>query len=120
MIGSRGTPLILVFFFNWELIEGLKPKVLESAGTKAKQKKAQGPMPKLAESAGTKHTSKLLCFFYGIYMFYCASRVQAVCNLILPLMVGKQLIIAYFSTGLKFAQILEGHFMISFDTVKDI
>jgi hypothetical protein len=54
MIGPRGTPLVLFFF----LTEGLKAKVLQSAGTNAKQKKAQGPMPKLGESAGTKHTFK--------------------------------------------------------------
>lgn len=58
MIGPRGTLLVLVFFLNGKLTEGLKPKVLESAGTNTKQKKAQGPMPKLGESAGTKHTFK--------------------------------------------------------------
>jgi len=33
-------PLVLDFFFNRELTEGLKPKVLESAGTNAKKKSA--------------------------------------------------------------------------------
>jgi len=56
MIGPRGTPL--VFFFNRYLIEGLKPKVLQSAWTNTKQKKVRGPKPKLGESAGTKHTFK--------------------------------------------------------------
>jgi len=57
MIGPCGTPLVLVFF-NGYLIEGLKPKILQSAWNNAKQKKAQEPMPKLGESAGTKHTFK--------------------------------------------------------------
>jgi len=47
-------------FFNRYLTKGLKPKVLQSAGTNAKQKKAHGPMPKLSESAETKHTFKPL------------------------------------------------------------
>jgi len=45
-------------FFNRYLTEGLKPKVLQSAGTNAKEKKLQGPMSKLSESAATKHTFK--------------------------------------------------------------
>lgn len=66
MIGPRGTPLVLVFFFNGKLTEGLKPKVLESTGTNVKQKKAQGPMPKMGESAGTKHTFKPSFYYHHI------------------------------------------------------
>jgi len=40
------------FSSNWESTEGLKPKVLQTTGTNAKQKKAQRSMPKLCESAG--------------------------------------------------------------------
>jgi len=53
MIGPCGTPLVLVFFLT-----ELKPKVLQTAGIKAKQKKVHGPMTKLDKSAGTKHTFK--------------------------------------------------------------
>jgi len=37
MIGPRGTPLVLVFF-NRYLTEGLKPKVLQSAGDEQNRK----------------------------------------------------------------------------------
>jgi len=55
MPGPCGTPLVFVFVFNRE---GLKQKVLQSAGTNAKQKKAQESKSKLGESARTKHTFK--------------------------------------------------------------
>jgi len=35
------------FFFNWDLTEGLKPKVLQTAGTNAKQKKSAGTNAKI-------------------------------------------------------------------------
>jgi len=34
------------------------PKVFQSAGTNAKQKKVQGLIPKLGKNTGTKHTFK--------------------------------------------------------------
>jgi hypothetical protein len=40
------------------LTEGPMTKVLQSAGTNAKQKKVQGSIPKYDQSAGTKHTFK--------------------------------------------------------------
>jgi hypothetical protein len=58
MIGPRGTPLVLCFFFNRKLTEGPIPIFLQSAGTNAKQKKVQGPMPKSDESVGTNDTFK--------------------------------------------------------------
>jgi len=57
MIDLCSTPLVFVFF-NRDLTEGLKPKVLQTAETNAKQKKAQRPMSQLSESAGIKHTFK--------------------------------------------------------------
>ena len=45
-------------------------KVLQSAWTNVKQKKAQGPMPKLSESAMTKHTFKPFFFLTHFDYFY--------------------------------------------------
>jgi len=85
MIGPRGTPLVLVFF-NRYLTKRIKPKVLQSAGTNVKQKKAQGPMPKLSECAGTKHTFKPIINNCGthfvirlyIYLFFVIFRIKLI------------------------------------------
>jgi len=58
MIGPRGTPLVLCFFFNRKLTEGPIPIFLQSAGTNAKQKKVQGLMSKSDESARINDTFK--------------------------------------------------------------
>jgi len=67
------------FFFNRYLIEGLKPKVLQRAGTNTKQKKARRPKLKLGESAGTKHTFKPYCFSLN-YKMECDSEI-IVCSI---------------------------------------
>jgi len=41
-----------------DLIEGPKPNILQSAGTKGKQKKVQRPMPKFSETTGTNDIFK--------------------------------------------------------------
>jgi len=58
MIDPRDKPLIF-FFFNLDLTEGSKPKILQSAGTNAKQKKVQKPMPKFGVRERTNDIFKL-------------------------------------------------------------
>jgi len=65
MIGPRGTPLVLDFF-NLELTEGLKPKVLKSAGANAKQKKRRDHCPNWTKVQGL-NTHLSLSFFTRLF-----------------------------------------------------